>query len=397
MPGENGAKVLVVDDDPITTTWLRALLEPEGHKVAVARTANEALQRIREDPPALILLDLVLPDTDGFEFCRTLRRTPESANAWIIILSSKTSRDDIAAGLGSGADDYISKRRGADSELLAKSKMMLTRHRSESRLPEEPGRGHIISFFSAKGGSGTTTLAVNTAYAIPTFKPKTSTLLVDMVFPLGAVGHMIGTESTESIAKLTHETQGALDRATITRHISSKSHYGFNFLLSANDWREAQDLEVDRILPLFGMLRSMFGLIVVDLGHSLSRVTFPILETSDLIYVIVIPDITGVALTKLSLGYLFSRGIPRERVVLIQNRTVLRSWLSKEDMEIKLGMPIEVTIPYDGEQVPLATNARVPYLEQYKDTSTAVTMRELGRLAVERLLRTEQAPPVQGA
>lgn len=394
MPLPIGAKVLVVDDDPVTTAWLHALLEPEGLDVATAGSAAEALERVRFDPPALILLDLILPDVDGLELCRKLRQIPEVANAWIIILSSKNDREDISAGLAAGADDYIAKRRGADSQLLAKSKMMLARRRSVSKPHGETGQGRIISFFSAKGGSGTTTLAVNTAYAIPKFATTTTTLLVDMVFPLGAIGHMIGTESTDTIAKLTQETQGPMDRQMVTRHISSKGHHGFSFLLSAHDLQEAQALEVDRIVPLFGLLRTMFDVIVVDIGHSLSRITLPILETSDLVYLIVIPDVTGVALTKLSLDYLISRRIPQENLVLIQNRTVPRSWLSREDMEKELGLPIYATIPYDGEQVPLATNAHVPYLERFGDSVTATAMRELGKLAMERFYPTREMSPV---
>lgn len=394
MADESAARILIVDDDPVTTSWFRALLEPEGHKVAIARSGNEALEYIRANPPELILLDLVLPDTDGFDLCRSLRLTPSSANAWIIILSAKSSREDIAAGLAAGADDYIPKRRGADSELLAKSKMMLTRRRSEYRPANESGRGRMISFYSAKGGSGNTTLAVNTAYAIPDFSPKASTLLVDMVFPLGSIGHMIASASAGTIAKLTHEVQGPLDQATVARYVSTKSHFGFNFLLSAIDLQEAQALDVGRIMPLFGVLRTMFDIIVVDFGHSLSRVTLPVLETSDLIYVIVIPDVTGVALTKLSLDYLFSRRIPRERILLIQNRTVPRSWLSKEDMERELGVPIAITVPYDGEQVPLATNAHVPYLERFGNSGTAAMLRELGRLAVGQSNHSEEALPV---
>jgi pilus assembly protein CpaE len=392
MTSQGGAKILIVDDDPVTTSWLRALLEPEGYQVTIARTGAEAIEHVHSDPPALILLDLVLPDTDGVDFCRILRLTPASANAWIIILSAKTSRADITAGLGAGADDYIPKRRGADSQLLAKSKLMLGRRRPEPTSAEETTHGRLVSFFSAKGGSGTTTLAVNTAYAIPEFAPKASTLLVDMVFPLGAVGHMIGSQATETIARLSHQTPGSIDRVTITRHMSPKGQFGFNFLLSADDLQEAQALDVSRIVPIFGRLREMFDIIVVDFGHALSRVTLPILEGSDLIYAIVIPDATGVALTKLSLGYLLSRRVPQDRIILIQNRTVPRSWLSREDMEKELGMPIAITIPYDGEQIPLSTNAHEPYLERYGNSGTAVTLRELGRLAVERLFRSDKAP-----
>jgi pilus assembly protein CpaE len=397
MMDQNRAKILIVDDDPVTTSWLRALLEPEGYQVAVARSGKEAIDHVRAAPPALILLDLILPDTDGVDLCRNLRLTPGSANAWIIILSSRMSREDIAAGLGAGADDFIPKRRGADSELLAKSKQMLGRRRPENSTSEETRHGHIVSFFSAKGGSGTTTLAVNTTYAIPEFAPKASTLLVDMVFPLGAVGYMIGSRTTETIARLSHQSSGSLDPGDITRHTSPKGRFGFNFLLSAKDLEEAESLEVARVLPLFGKLREMFDVIVIDFGHSLSRITLPILETSDLICAIVIPDVTAVALTQLSLGYLASRRVPRDRILLIQNRTVPRSWLSKEDMEKEFGMPVAITIPYDGEQIPLSTNAHEPYLERYGNSVAALTMRELGRLVVERLYHLDKAPVMRSS
>lgn len=394
MANESGAKVLIVDDDRATTSWLRALLEPEGHQVTIARTGAEALELVRTDPPRLILHELVLPDIDGLDFCRSLRLVPQIENAWIIIMSARSGREDIAAGLTAGADDFIPKRRGADSELLAKSKMLLMRHRTEYRPPEQTGRGSIVSFFSAKGGSGTTTLALNTTFAIPKFSPGASTLLVDMVFPLGAVGYMLGTKSTLSVAKLTHEQLNTLDRQAIAQEITEGCQYGIRSLISANDLQEAQGMEVSRIVPLIGTLRSMFDLTVVDIGHSLSRITLPILETSDLIYVIVIPDVTGVALTKLALDYLLSRRIPPERFILIQNRTVPRSWLSREDIERELNMPVAITIPYDGEQVTLATNARVPYLERYENTPVAVTLRELGKLAVERTSRKDDAVAV---
>jgi pilus assembly protein CpaE len=396
MAGENTSKILIVDDDPLTTAWLCALLEQEGYGVVVAQSGSEGLERIRADPPALVLLDVVLPDINGLGLCRRLRQTPEGASAWIIMLRVKGTREDIAAGLDAGADDYIPKRRGADAELLAKAKLMLSRPRIALAPPEETKHGRIISFFSAKGGSGTTTLAVNTAYALATFPPNASTLVVDMVFPLGAVGHMVGCESTETIAKLSHETQVALDRQAIAPYISPTKHFGFDVLLSAHDLQEAQTLEVSRIAPLFKTLRTMFDYIVVDFGRSLSRITLPILEISDLIYVIVVPDVTGVALAKLSLQYLFSRPIPRERIVVIQNRTVPRSWLSKGDIEQELGAPIAITIPYDGEQVPLTTNARVPYLERHVDSVTGVALRELERLTVERSIHPEKAPAARG-
>lgn len=385
-------KILLVDQDSPTTAWLKGLLESEGYRVGIAESAYEALESVRAEQPALAVFELDLPDLGGLDLCRSMRGLPDAAGMWLIAFSGRAAREDIAAGLNAGADDYIPKRPGADADLLAKIKLMLSRERANSRLDGQSGngRGRVVSFFSAKGGSGTTTLAVNAAYSVAGFAPQASTLLVDMVFPLGAVGHMIGSHSTETIARLTREGHGPLARKMVERHISTKTHLDFSFLLSANDLQEAQALEVGRIVPLFELLRTMFDIIVVDFGHALSRITLPILESSDLIYVIVIPDVTGVALTKLTLDYLFSRRIPRERVVLIQNRTVPRSWLSRDEIEKELGVAVGTTIPYDGEQVPLATNAHVPYLERYGNTATAGALHELGKIAVERLYQPHE-------
>lgn len=390
----DASKILIVDQDTTASAWLKGQMEGEGYYVAIAKSADEALESIRTDPPALIVFELELPGISGLDFCRTLRGMPEASSIWLVAFSARAGREDIAAGLDAGADDYIPKRPGAEAELLAKTTLMLSRQRTAPKPQVHSGQGRVLSFYSAKGGSGTTTVAVNAAYSIGKFAPEASTLLVDMVFPLGAVGPMIGSQSSQTIAKLTREVRGPLDPKTIASYISTKTPLDFSFLLSANDLQEAQVLEVGRIVPLFERLRAMFDLIVVDFGHSLSRITLPILESSDLIYVIVIPDVTGVALTKLTLNYLFSRRIPRDHVVLIQNRTVPRSWLSKDEIEKELGMEITITIPYDGEQVPLATNAHVPYLDRFGNTATAATLRELGKIAVHRLYRSQETAAV---
>lgn len=383
--------ILIVDDDVVTAAWLRALFENEKYNVQVVTTGAAMLEQFRAAAPDLVLLDRVLPDADGLALIQRVRQEPHGAHTWIVILSARANTEDIIAGMNAGADDYIPKRPGADVELLAKAKALLARpSRAYKPTPAPPAAselGYIVSFFSPKGGSGTTTIAVNTAYSLRDFAPHATTLLVDLVFPLGSVGRMIGFESDDTLAKLTRQVQGSTDRKLIARYISPSRHYGFRVLLSANDVPEAQALEVSRIEPLFHTLRTMFDYVLVDFGRALSRITLPILELSDLIFVIVTPDVNAVALTKASLDYLYSLKIARERIYVIQNRVVPRVWMSKEDAEKELGVPIEVTIPYDGEQLPLATNAHVPYLERHADTGVAVALREIGRVTVERLQR----------
>ncbi len=385
MAAETARRLLLVDDDPLTLSWLRAQLEKAGYHVDTVWSAQTALERIRTSPPDAVILDRVLPDMDGLELCQRIHEATQSSNTKIIIFSVRGSPEDIVSGLNAGADDYIPKARGADAQLIAKLKLLLARGVKPAAAPAPEGKGKIISFFSGKGGSGTTTIAVNTGYALRTLRPKASILLADMVFPLGSIGSMLGFNCPETLAKLSHEVRDRPDRETVARYISQNRPYGLAILPNATDLVEAQNVEVDQILPIFKTLRSMFDLIVIDFGRSLARLTLPVIESSDLIFVIVTPDVNGVGLTRVSLDYFDSHHIPTGRIAVIQNRTVHRSFLGKEEIEKELGRPVALTVPFDGEQVPLATNARVAYLAKFGNTATSMALESIGRFALERL------------
>jgi DNA-binding response OmpR family regulator len=98
--------ILVVDDEPKIVKLTRDYLEKDGFRVITAANGVEALSAARRDKPDLIVLDLMLPDIDGWEVCRTLRR--ESGTP-IIMLTARSDESDQIVGLELGADDYITK------------------------------------------------------------------------------------------------------------------------------------------------------------------------------------------------------------------------------------------------------------------------------------------------
>ncbi len=102
-------KVLTVDDEPDVLELIRYHLAKAGYDVSFAITGRQALERINEDKPDLVLLDLMLPDIDGFGVCELLRRNPETANLPIIIVSAWGTPDSRTLGLELGALDYITK------------------------------------------------------------------------------------------------------------------------------------------------------------------------------------------------------------------------------------------------------------------------------------------------
>ena len=101
-----GDKILIVDDDPDIQRLLHSYLRRDGFVPLTATTGAEAVAIAREERPALIVLDIMLPDFDGFEVCRRVRRF---ADCPIIFLTARTSETDKVLGFGLGGDDYVVK------------------------------------------------------------------------------------------------------------------------------------------------------------------------------------------------------------------------------------------------------------------------------------------------
>lgn len=116
--------VLVVDDEARLRNLMRMNLELEGCRVITAASGREALERVREEMPDLLLLDIMMPDLDGFE---TLRRLRQFSQVPVLVLTAKDSEDDRVLGLELGADDYISKP-FSHRELVSRIRAVLRRH-----------------------------------------------------------------------------------------------------------------------------------------------------------------------------------------------------------------------------------------------------------------------------
>ena len=115
--------ILLVDDDPQLIRLVRANLESVGYRVLVAMNAHSALEIVDMEIPALILLDIMLPEIDGYELCQRIR---EFSDVPIIMLTAKVEDVDKVRGLKSGADDYLTKPFNVQ-ELLARIEAVLRR------------------------------------------------------------------------------------------------------------------------------------------------------------------------------------------------------------------------------------------------------------------------------
>lgn len=116
-------KVLVVDDSKTELMFLSDLLRKNGFTVSTAENADDAMRRLGEDKPDLILMDVVMPGQNGFQLTRAISRDPQYADVPIIMCTSKNQETDRVWGMRQGARDYVTKPVDAN-ELLSKIKAL---------------------------------------------------------------------------------------------------------------------------------------------------------------------------------------------------------------------------------------------------------------------------------
>jgi DNA-binding response OmpR family regulator len=128
-------RILIIEDDPEVAQFERAILERNGYEVRIAATGSAGLETESVFKPAVVLLDVELPDISGLDVCTSLANTSE---AFILMVSAHSSENDVLRGLGLGADDYIRKP-FSGNELVARVQSFL-RRRERSRKIEQEGR-----------------------------------------------------------------------------------------------------------------------------------------------------------------------------------------------------------------------------------------------------------------
>ena len=138
MERKDQRTILIVDDEPGLRELVRINLEHEGFGVLQAENGVQGLTTIREQQPDLVILDVMMPEMDGWEACRKLR---EFSQVPVLMLTAKVQSQDIVTGLESGADDYLLKPFNMD-ELMARVRALLRRVPSPNR-PVTAGNGEI--------------------------------------------------------------------------------------------------------------------------------------------------------------------------------------------------------------------------------------------------------------
>src|SRR5512136_949819 len=156
-------KILIIDDDLDTLKLVGLMLQKQGYLIVAANNGPQGLTQAEAENPDLILLDVMMPEMDGYEVTKRLRANALTANTPILMFTAKTQLDDKVTGFEAGADDYLTKPTHP-SELIAHVKALLSRASkgpaaAVAATPSE-AMAYTIGVVAARGGQGVSTLAV---------------------------------------------------------------------------------------------------------------------------------------------------------------------------------------------------------------------------------------------
>ena len=146
-----GAEILIIEDSPTQAAQLQYILEKRGFRVTAAANGREALARMAEMKPALVITDIIMPEMDGFELCRKIKSNPDICLTPIILLTSLSDPEDVIRGLAAGADNFITKPYQEDDLLARIDSMLASLHQTDRVCGASPleisfaGQGYTIT------------------------------------------------------------------------------------------------------------------------------------------------------------------------------------------------------------------------------------------------------------
>ncbi len=373
------AKILVVDDDPNVHRLLSYTLKQEGYEVVVALDGVEGFRLWGVENPALILLDVMLPKLDGYQVAAKVRAAETDAHVPIIMLTAEAEVEQKIRGLRAGADDYLVKP-FHPAELLARIKSLLARFAPKDVLVGRPPLGRVLAFYGAKGGVGTTTIAINVAIALQRELGR-RVCLVDANLQFG--DHRVFMDlglDRKSIVDVVSATSIDADllRGVLVEHDSK-----IDLLLAPPTPEMAELVTKEHVARIIDVLRGMYDYVVVDLDKRLDDMNLGVFDAAEHLFVVLTADLSCLKNVRLVLETLGHIGYEAERVKLILNRSNAFTGINAKTAEGALRHPIDLQVLNEYRGAISALNSGAPVMFTKADSPLGRSFHDLAR-AIDR-------------
>ncbi len=384
-------KILIIDDDLDTLRLVGLMLQRQGYQISAATNGQQGLEKAFEEDPDLILLDVMMPDMDGYEVTRRLRQNPATLETPILMFTAKTQLDDKVIGFEVGANDYLTKPTHP-SELQARVKALLARageKKPHTSPVKDETRGYVVGVLGARGGLGTTTMAVNLGAGLHA-KTKSEVIVAEMLPGQGSLALDIGVTSFNGLVdllnvnKVTDITSEKV-RDTLVLHRS-----GLKFLLASDRPRDMYLInQFANYEAVVRRLATSARFVVLDLGVGIQPFAEKILPLCDELFVVLEGVPNTIVHTRALLDDIADIGVSKRNIkVILNNRIRSDTQLPSSQVQIKLEHDILSTLTPAPELFVQASRVQTPAILCQPESLTA---RQITKL-VEHVTEQEALP-----
>lgn len=387
-------KILVVDDEANIQRVLQYSLKQAGYEVLVAQDGRAALKLWETEEPALILLDVSLPKLDGYQVAARIRESEGgAAHVPIIMLTAEKDVEQKVRGLRAGADDYLVKP-FHQAELLARMRGLLARFAAkEVGGLARPPQGRMLAFYGAKGGVGSTTVAINSAIALHTEHDR-KVVLVDAVLQFG--DHRVFLDLDVDRKSISDAIAAPTVDADLLKSVVVTHDSGIDLLLAPARPEEADMVNTERLGNVLRILREMYDYVIVDVDRPLNDLTLSVLDLADELIVVMTADLASLKNVRLVMETLHRIGFGTDRLRLVLNRSNAFTGVSIEAAEGALKRRFDQRITNEYRYAIAAENTGQPVSFSKPDSPLARQIAELARSIVGETNIAEAPAAVAG-
>jgi len=381
-------KILIVDDDLDTLRLVGLMLQRQGYQISAATNGQQGLEKAFEEDPDLILLDVMMPDMDGYEVTRRLRQNPATAETPILMFTAKSQLDDKVIGFEVGVNDYLTKPTHP-SELQARVKTLLARigEKKEKEVTSGGGnkRGYVVGVLGARGGLGITTLTANLAAGLLN-KTKSEVIVGELLPGQGALALELGLSYSKGLVDLL--SLGKINEITREKIRESLTYHGsgLKLLLSSDRPRDMQ--LVNQVANYEALTKALAGLarfVVLDLGVGIQPFAPKVIPHCEEVLILLEGVPNTIIHTKALIEDITSFGINKRSInVVLNNRIRSDTQLPSSQVQTKLDHEIIATLTPAPELFVQAARMQTPAILCQPESLTARQVHKLVDFITER-------------
>jgi pilus assembly protein CpaE len=370
-------RILVIDDEPLYHKMIFHALEAEKYQLDFASNGTEGLQKAKILKPDLIITDVMMPDIDGYEVTRLLRREPQFAHIPILVLTVQTGLQNKLKSFEAGADDHLTKPFEPE-ELVARLAALLRRAEippSRALPVPVPEEARLIAVHSLRGGTGCSSLAVNLGVGLVSLW-EMPTILLDLTMMVSQVALMLNATLKRTWADIARYSPAELD-VNLLESIVGRHESGVAFIAAPTFPTEGETISCKIFDASLQLLRKRYDYMVADLPHDFTDIVVHTLDKADVILLTTAPDVASIRAAAAALDTYRKLNYPPEKIKLVLNAIFPKYGLPKDKIEAALGVPVMVTIPYTSDSFVEAINNGQPLISSKPDEPIAGLLEDL--------------------